>query len=588
MKSLRLTPAATFDSPTKEKQGMAWQPQSDGSWLNTATGVRTYDPNAASSEQSAADPAVSPSASAVTSPPSKLSYDDFARQGMFSQYGYNYDPTFDPFSPQAGRQAYERYFFSGAPASGLDPSQYQDILGRGTGSFYYDADGNYVANTPSLNDLFNYQYSGRRQNFNPYYNLQNRDMLRDAAVKLGLTADDADRAALEVMRATLGRTGQSYIEVDHPTNVADDIARRLFEQAGVQYGGLSAEQRETFNQQGIAYLEAAKNSDEGGGFFGSSGGPADVASFGLHHLEQMWKGWEDDPERALLGINTPLESWAWGEALDKDYDATTNMYGGPNKETYRTAAEKGIDTGGASVIQWTVEQAINSYVGQYAGGTEFGQTPMGNAAITLGKTAFQALNSGDIASLKDILIQAAIQQGINYSADQIAQAANGLMQNFGGGDPVQAVGQSAYSNVENFADVPGEAIKRTPGMLPGASLWDADMLDRSLIGPDAGAYAPARSSRRPRCGMRTRWIALLSVLTLARFPVRVRSSRPRCGMRTRWTALLLAPTLVRSPVPVRSLRPQVPFRRPTAKTKRRPRPSPRPRQPNSRRLPATT
>jgi hypothetical protein len=480
---------------------MAWQQQGDG-WYNPATGAYTYaDPNAASSDQSAGE-SVAPSSSAATSPsapPSRLSYDDFMRQGMFSQYGYAPSPE-DPFSPAAAGQAYERYYFPSGPASALDAAEYQDILGRASGYFpipheeYGAGYGGY--RTPSLDDVFNWQYSGRRQNINPYYSLQNRDMLRNAARQLGLSQADADRAALETLRATIGRTGQAYIEVDHPHNVADDIARRLFEQAGVQYGGLSPEQRETFNQQGIAYLEAAKNQDEGGGPFGSSGGFADIGNFGLHHLEQTWKAYEDDPERALLGINTPLESWAWGELLDKDYDPTVNMYGGPTKENYRTAEEKGIDTGGASVIQWTVESFISAYVGGRASGSAFGQTPMGAAAIQLGRAAFQALNSGDIGSLTDIIVQAALQQGINYSADQIAQVANNLMNQFGGAD-VQAVGQSAYGNVENFADVPGEAIKRTPGMLPGASLWDADMLDRSLIGPDAGAYVGSGSQFAP-------------------------------------------------------------------------------------------
>lgn len=76
-----------------------------------------------------------------------------------------------------------------------------------------------------------------------------------------------------------------------------------------------------------------------GGFFGGIVGTTKT------HAEDTAHAYQKDPERAVLGINTPLESKAWGTVLGKHYEPTTTMGGGPTQRTYDNASAAGYSTG---------------------------------------------------------------------------------------------------------------------------------------------------------------------------------------------------------------------------------------------------
>lgn len=90
------------------------------------------------------------------------------------------------------------------------------------------------------------------------------------------------------------------------------------------------------------FIPAPQHNDSffsGGGFLGGIVGTTKT------HLEDTAHAYEKDPERAVLGINTPGESQAWGALLGKDYTPTVNQTGGPTQQTYDNAAASGYSTG---------------------------------------------------------------------------------------------------------------------------------------------------------------------------------------------------------------------------------------------------
>lgn len=90
------------------------------------------------------------------------------------------------------------------------------------------------------------------------------------------------------------------------------------------------------------FVPAPQHNDSftsGGGFLGGIVGTTKT------HLEDTAHAYEKDPERAVLGINTPGESQAWGTLLGKHYDPTITQTGGPTQTTYNNAEQSGYSTG---------------------------------------------------------------------------------------------------------------------------------------------------------------------------------------------------------------------------------------------------
>lgn len=111
----------------------------------------------------------------------------------------------------------------------------------------------------------------------------------------------------------------------------------------------------------------------------------DIFNFQKYLGKDVFKKWKDNPERAVLGINTPLESKLWGGILGKNYEPTIDMFGGNTENQARGATASGINTGPGEKVH-DVARAIASII---AGGYGAGQLGMfgGGAGATGGASA---------------------------------------------------------------------------------------------------------------------------------------------------------------------------------------------------------
>lgn len=217
----------------------------------------------------------------------------------------------------------------------------------------------------SLDDLiFGDRYaSGRGANINPYATLQNRDVLRSVAEKIGLTPEDADKAALDFAQVHLNGFGQGYTEATHPAIVADQIAQRLFQEAGLPYQGLTTEKAAQLANEAAAYQNNLKSGDENAWKRDDWGS---LVAFGPEWAQYITEGIQKDPERAFLGAEDPLGTGIWNKVLGKDWDPAVNEVGGPTKGTYEQAQKQGIDTGTAAFLQQVADTTAKMIGGGYA------------------------------------------------------------------------------------------------------------------------------------------------------------------------------------------------------------------------------
>lgn len=108
------------------------------------------------------------------------------------------------------------------------------------------------------------------------------------------------------------------------------------------------------------------------------------------HLEDVLQAWSKDPERAVLGINTPVDDKIWGTILGKHYDPTVSTLGGMTEGQKQDAERSGINMGLARPM-YQVANAVALYyaMGGGAGGgagaaTEGAAAGAGEGAATAG------------------------------------------------------------------------------------------------------------------------------------------------------------------------------------------------------------
>ena len=90
--------------------------------------------------------------------------------------------------------------------------------------------------------------------------------------------------------------------------------------------------------------EMTANMREGGIASYGIGGFLESAVKGpMYHAQQAGNTYQQHPEQAALGINTPAEAYVWNNAMGSDYRPTVNMYGGPTQEDYAKARQEGVD-----------------------------------------------------------------------------------------------------------------------------------------------------------------------------------------------------------------------------------------------------
>ena len=196
----------------------------------------------------------------------------------------------------------------------------------------------------------------------------------------GLNEQQALDATIKGAQAHGAKFGQNYDTASSLSGIFNDF---ILPAAGVegiqQLESIPGWTRNAANLRGSR--AAAVNH---GGDFGSATGLGEFLSFESNEVGNILEAWKNDPERMLLGINTPAESAVWGTALGKDYDPTVDMFGGATKNDSKTAAEKGIDP----TVGETAHMAARATVGGVAGGAGYGQAVGGantaNSALTNG------------------------------------------------------------------------------------------------------------------------------------------------------------------------------------------------------------
>jgi hypothetical protein len=151
----------------------------------------------------------------------------------------------------------------------FDPAPYADYvrfynlkMGQGI------TDGNYdprqSANPYLIRAMFSMAYNpiASGSNLNPYASLPNRDALRRMALSVGLTSGDADAAALSVAQDHYRAMNEPYSEAMHPAIVADMIAHRIADKAGVFYPGLTPAQISTLSLEAQSFQDNIKAARE--------------------------------------------------------------------------------------------------------------------------------------------------------------------------------------------------------------------------------------------------------------------------------------------------------------------------------------
>lgn len=181
-------------------------------------------------------------------------------------------------------------------------------------------------------------------------------------------------------------------------------------------------------------------------------------SLGDFEMSQL-ADWEDkfkrDPTQLLIGAGDPFGAKLMGKVTGKEYDPYVNQYGGPTKESYQSAENKGIDTSNSRGSH-AIAQLIASYYGTQGMGAGFGAA---GEAAGIGAQAGQtiggaAAGAGNAWANDGEIIQSAFQGALP-----------GLSQMFGGA--MNGVNQAAdnSSTWKDIADTYGEYNKATGGML---------------------------------------------------------------------------------------------------------------------------
>ena len=107
------------------------------------------------------------------------------------------------------------------------------------------------------------------------------------------------------------------------------------------------------------------------------------------HVGSIMNSWGHDPERAVLGINTPLESALWGGILGKNYAPNINMMGGPTAAQKQGMADSGINMSLAGPA-YKIADTVAAIAGAAGAGAALGLGGSAGAAPAAGGEALGA------------------------------------------------------------------------------------------------------------------------------------------------------------------------------------------------------
>lgn len=103
----------------------------------------------------------------------------------------------------------------------------------------------------------------------------------------------------------------------------------------------------------------------------------DALHFEKSWISDIWKGIKRDPKRLFLGVD-PISTKGWNAVLGRNDKPVVGHLGGPTKESYQNAQDKGIKTGTASTLHGIAKAVAGAYGAYGASGG------LGNAAGSIG------------------------------------------------------------------------------------------------------------------------------------------------------------------------------------------------------------
>lgn len=180
----------------------------------------------------------------------------------------------------------------------------------------------------------------------------------------GLNEQQAVAATIQGQQAHQEKFGQGYTTGSSLSGIFNDL---IFPAAGV------ARDTRLDTLKGWSYDDAnararAAADKEHGGDFGSATGLGQILSYQSNLGGNVLEAWKQDPERALLGINTPAESSIWGKVTGKDYRPTVDMTGGSTSYDTQSAQAKGIDTQSGEAMQQIAKMLAMKFGGNAVNG----------------------------------------------------------------------------------------------------------------------------------------------------------------------------------------------------------------------------
>lgn len=215
----------------------------------------------------------------------------------------------------------------------------------------------------------------------------------------GLNEQQAVQAAIQGKAAHQAQFGQSYDTASSLSGIFNDF---IFPAAGVapdqNLETLPGWSRHDAEARGKRAADI-----EHGGDFGSATGLGQILSYQSNLGGNLAEAYKQDPERALLGINTPLESSAWGAVTGKDYKPTVDMSGGSTSYDTQSAQAKGIDTQSGEQMQDVAKFLAMRFGGGAINGAlaDSGNTlgSSGGSSSLIGNAGNDTLSTGDSGNL---------------------------------------------------------------------------------------------------------------------------------------------------------------------------------------------
>jgi hypothetical protein len=137
----------------------------------------------------------------------------------------------------------------------------------------------------------------------------------------------------------------------------------------------------------------------------------------VFHAQQVGKTYSQNPDQALLSVNTPLDAYVTNSLLGTRYQPTVSMFGGPTAAQYAEGQRQGVDLSAGRTAD-AIVPAVAGAVGSVFGG------PAGGMAAYQGTSALKGL--GDVYDANLARSNAGYQGYKSYAEGGLASASKHL------------------------------------------------------------------------------------------------------------------------------------------------------------------